>query len=164
MIEIHKLNIQHREEINVFDTTATTTHPISSHTPDNELTPDRLLDLIDPKNLDLLTSIGGVEGLASKLDSSLLYGISTNQLELQISKYGNNSLPEPVSHSFFQFVWEALKDQTLIVLMIAAAVEMSVGLYEALGAPVKSSIELMDGGAILVASTVESNAQYPSSS
>jgi Ca2+-transporting ATPase len=48
--------------------------------------------------------------------------------------YGANSLPPPRSKSFLMFSWEALQDKTLIFLIIAALVEVAVGIYKAVSA------------------------------
>ena len=114
----------------------------------SKITPDELLDLVDPKNATLLAKLGGSAGLCEKLTSNLEKGLSKEQVANQISFYGTNILPEVVSVTFLQFVWEALKDQTLIVLMVAAAVEIGIGIYKSVKG---SAIELIDGIAILVA-------------
>ena len=63
--------------------------------------------------------------------------------------YGTNALPEPVSKTLLQFMWEALQDKTLIVLIVAAVVEMSIGIYKFMSK--NDSLALLDGGAIIVA-------------
>ncbi len=45
-------------------------------------------------------------------------------------RFGTNSLPEPVTISFLEFVWEALHERTLIVLMVAAVAEIAIGIYK----------------------------------
>jgi hypothetical protein len=50
----------------------------------------------------------------------------------------------------FNTLREALHDQTLIVLMIAAAVEVAIGLYEIIHH--HKNLALIDGGAIIIAS------------
>ncbi|KAI8891772.1 hypothetical protein BC833DRAFT_626482, partial [Globomyces pollinis-pini] len=87
------------------------------------LTVQQLLDLVDPKNPKLLVEYGGVSGLAISLSSSIDSGltIKTEQdKEKIIACYGTNILPEAISKTFLEFVWDALHDQTLIVLMVAA--------------------------------------------
>ncbi|KAI8891770.1 hypothetical protein BC833DRAFT_626480, partial [Globomyces pollinis-pini] len=89
----------------------------------NQLTIDQLLDLVDPKNPNLLKELGAQSGLAQKLNSHLDSGLSIKSPEDQLaitSVYGTNILPEAISKTFLEFVWDALHDQTLIVLMVAA--------------------------------------------
>lgn len=82
----------------------------------------------------------------------LTKGIDPKDIASLRSRFGSNKLPEPVSKNFLEFVWEALKDKTLIVLMFAAALEISIGIYKSWFAPQKDQLALIDGGAILVAS------------
>ncbi|KAJ3161363.1 hypothetical protein HDU86_007145 [Geranomyces michiganensis] len=63
--------------------------------------------------------------------------------------FGANQLPEPVSKTLVAFMIDALKDKTLIVLCIAAVVEIAVGIYEAVGKGDKLGI--IDGCAIVLA-------------
>ena len=116
-----------------------------------EVSVDTLYNLVDPKNPELLKELGGTSGLAEKLGSSIDSGLKTSDIERQVSKYGTNILPEQISKSFFAFVWEGLHDKTLMVLMVAAAVELAIGVYKTWFAPKKDSIALIDGGAILIA-------------
>ena len=120
-----------------------------------ELTPDNLLDLVDPKNIKYLNELGGIDGLAQKLAVDVKLGLSGEDLDLQARRefYGTNKLPEPISKSFLMFVWEALQDKTLLVLLAAAAVELGIGVYKFKFAPEADRQEtaLIDGAAILVA-------------
>lgn len=72
---------------------------------------------------------GGVPGIAKGINSSSK-GLSSSDIPKQIELYGTNELPEAESISFLGFVWEALKDRTLIVLMFAAAIEVGIGIYK----------------------------------
>ncbi|KAJ3148000.1 hypothetical protein HDU89_005074 [Geranomyces variabilis] len=63
--------------------------------------------------------------------------------------FGANELPEPVSKTLVAFMIDALKDKTLIVLCIAAVVEIAIGIYEAVGKG--DSLGIIDGFAIVVA-------------
>lgn len=116
------------------------------------LTPEKLLELIDPKNPTLLKDLGGAQGLAKKLNSDITSGLANNTktLDKQENLFGTNILPEPISYSFLQFVWEALHDETLIVLMVAAFVEIAIGIYKITSK--NDKLALIDGGAIVIAS------------
>ncbi|KAJ3188439.1 hypothetical protein HDU85_005590 [Gaertneriomyces sp. JEL0708] len=67
----------------------------------------------------------------------------------RVRVFGNNSLPEPVSKTLLQFMWGAIQDKTLIVLCIAAAVEIAIGIYKIVDK--NESLAIIDGGAIIVA-------------
>ncbi|KAJ3275348.1 Calcium-transporting ATPase 10, plasma membrane-type [Terramyces sp. JEL0728] len=114
---------------------------------------EELQKLVDPKNPELLKEFGGVHKLALLLNSNSETGLKNDVqiLDTQKAKYGDNSLPEPVLHSFIEFVWEALQDQTLLVLICAAAVEVGIGIYKSWFAQEKDELALIDGGAIIVA-------------
>lgn len=116
-----------------------------------KLTPDDLLQLVDPKNPDLLISFGGALGIAQSLDSNIDKGLTPDQIEKQKIIHGTNLLPEAVSKSFLEFVLEALGDKTLIVLMFAAGLEIGIGIYKSWFAPEKDQLALVDGAAIVVA-------------
>jgi Ca2+-transporting ATPase len=117
----------------------------------DDLTIEKLLDLVDPKNPPLLKKLGGPEELAKKLGSNIEKGLSSSQFDKQIEKYGTNKLPEAVLKTFLQFVWEAAQDKTLMVLMVAAALEIGIGIYKQWFAAKRDSLALIDGGAIVIA-------------
>jgi P-type Ca2+ transporter type 2C len=119
----------------------------------SEITPTELLQLVDPKSTTYLKELGGVLGVVEKLHSDTNTGLKYEQVLHNTEIYGTNTLPEPISKSFLQFVWEALQDKTLIVLMVAAAVELALGVYKFKFAPEdeRESAALLDGGAVLVA-------------
>ena len=114
--------------------------------------PSKLLELIDPKNPILYAQLGKSVGLATQLQTDLNHGLSSkDDFEHRKTVFGSNALPEPVSKSLLQFMWEALHDKTLIVLMGAATLEIAAGIYKFSFAPVRDPLELIDGGAIIVA-------------
>ena len=88
-----------------------------------------LTELIDPKSIEKLHAMGGQHGLLRLVGSSL-DGLETTQVEAQRSKYGSNVLPEPALLTFYEFVIDSFKDKTLIVLMMAATVKLSIGIYK----------------------------------
>ncbi|KAK6095579.1 plasma membrane calcium, variant 2 [Batrachochytrium dendrobatidis] len=119
------------------------------------LTPERILDLLDPKNPDLYLELGRSVGLEKSLLTDLKQGISSNVSTHEERKefYGSNSLPEAASRTIFQFMWDALQDKTLIVLCCAAVIEMAIGVYKFEFAPIekRDKFALIDGAAIVAA-------------
>ncbi|WWC61624.1 calcium-translocating P-type ATPase, PMCA-type [Kwoniella dejecticola CBS 10117] len=136
--------------------------------PDNDKTdptpfrekPSRLAMLVDPKSLDDLEKIGGIDGLLQGLGVDGKKGLnvgtsegttengaprSSNEMpggnepqwrtsmEDRRRIYGRNELPERKSKSLLQLMWIAFKDKVLILLSIAAVVSLALGLYQDLG-------------------------------
>jgi P-type Ca2+ transporter type 2C len=120
------------------------------------LTTDELLKLVDPKNIEYLNELGGTSGLTDRLETNVTLGLKTADIAKHIETYGTNSLPQPKTKHFLQFVWEAFQDETLIVLMVAAVVELALGVYKYKFAPEgeRESAALLDGGAVLVAGSL----------
>ncbi|KAG6509192.1 hypothetical protein ZIOFF_034583 [Zingiber officinale] len=73
---------------------------------------------------------GGVNGIASLLKTDLDKGISGDEAEIvhRRNSFGSNTYPRKKGRSFLVFLWEAWQDLTLIILMIAAAVSLALGI------------------------------------
>lgn len=71
---------------------------------------------------------GGVDGVSKKIRSALDHGISASDLDTRQSIYGVNRYAEKPSRTFWMFVWDALQDMTLIILMVCALLSAAVGL------------------------------------
>ncbi|KAK4688429.1 P-type Ca2+ transporter type 2C, partial [Tremellales sp. Uapishka_1] len=123
--------------------------------------PSRLAMLVDPKSLEDLTKIGGIKGLLQGLGvdgkKGLRHGVNEAQqggaprssadmpagtgkqwqagIEERRNIYGRNDLPERKSKSLLLLMWLAFKDKVLILLSVAAAVSLALGLYQDLGTP-----------------------------
>ncbi|KAK7972464.1 hypothetical protein PG988_006598 [Apiospora saccharicola] len=68
--------------------------------------------------------------------------------------YGDNRIPEKKGKSFLQLVWITYNDKVLILLSIAAAVSLAIGLYQTFGTahdPEHPGVEWVEGVAIIVA-------------
>ncbi|KAI9727526.1 MAG: hypothetical protein M1828_006468 [Chrysothrix sp. TS-e1954] len=63
--------------------------------------------------------------------------------------FSDNRLPERKSKSIFELMWMAYKDKILILLSIAAAVSLAVGIYQTVS--LKEPVQWVEGVAILVA-------------
>ena len=82
------------------------------------------------KNKRKLLDLGGVEQLARMIGTDLSSGLSMNQVEALRQRYGTNKFPESPMKSFLQMIFETFQDITLIILMVAALVSLTIGLYE----------------------------------
>lgn len=82
------------------------------------------------EDLDLLNKLKGVEFLEDALCTSLSQGLneSEEKKEIRISEFDSNELPPEEPIRFCTYFWEALSDKIIIVLIIAAAVELSIGI------------------------------------
>ncbi|KAI3750311.1 hypothetical protein L2E82_20945 [Cichorium intybus] len=90
--------------------------------------PDNLASMVQNYRIKSLRSLGGVDGIAKAVDVSIDEGIKSSDLSVRQDTYGENKYTEKPSKSFFMFVWEALHDLTLIILIVCAVVSIGVGL------------------------------------
>ncbi|GMM51240.1 calcium-transporting ATPase [Starmerella bacillaris] len=132
-----------------------------------QLNADQLMTLVDPKNAHVLKAIGGVEKLESVLVTNSSTGLTSPQLtgqelENRTRVYGENVLPEKKSQSLWKIIMLTLDDKILIILIIAAIISLSLGLYETFGEPPEydddghpmPKVEWVEGVAILAAVTI----------
>lgn len=71
---------------------------------------------------------GGVDGILTKVSVSVDEGVRGNSIPIRQNVYGVNRYTEKPPRSFLVFVWEALQDLTLIILLVCAVVSIGVGL------------------------------------
>ncbi|KAL8217334.1 hypothetical protein R6Q57_020707 [Mikania cordata] len=71
-----------------------------------------------------------VKGLSEMLKTDLDRGVPGDDNELSDRKlaFGTNTYPVKEGRSFLRFIWESLKDLTLIILIVAAAVSLVLGI------------------------------------
>ncbi|XP_054803997.1 calcium-transporting ATPase 4, plasma membrane-type-like isoform X1 [Prosopis cineraria] len=93
------------------------------------INPDDIASIVRSHDYKKLRMIGGVKGAASKLSiSSTDKGVNKNSINTRQQIYGFNRYTEKPTKTFLLFVWEALHDLTLIILMVCALVSISVGI------------------------------------
>lgn len=90
--------------------------------------PDKLASMVRNYDVKTLRALGGVDGIAEAVDVSLDEGIKSSDSSIRQETYGINKYTEKPSKSFFMFVWEALHDLTLVILIVCAVVSIGVGL------------------------------------
>lgn len=71
---------------------------------------------------------GGVDGILNKLSVAPDEGVKGSSIPTRQNVYGLNRYTEKPPRSFLRFVWEALQDLTLIILMVCAVVSIGVGI------------------------------------
>lgn len=89
--------------------------------------PNALASIVQTHNTKSLEHYGGIGGLARGLNVSLKDGIVASEIPSRQNIYGINRYVEKPSRGFWMFVWEALHDLTLIILLVSAVVSMGVG-------------------------------------
>ncbi|KAM7267315.1 hypothetical protein ACFE04_009481 [Oxalis oulophora] len=90
--------------------------------------PDKLATIARSHDKHALQSHGGLEGLAKDVRVSLTQGVISNEITKRKDVYGINQFAEKPSRTFWMFVWEALHDLTLLILIVCAVVSVGVGI------------------------------------
>ncbi|KAK3311723.1 uncharacterized protein B0T15DRAFT_549457 [Chaetomium strumarium] len=148
------------------------------------LSPGRLSRLIEPKCVAALQALGGLPGLERGLRTDVRAGLSIYETKVQkapdqpnggpakppslLNKrdsdhysdrrriFGENRLPDRKSKSFLALAWVALQDRVLILLSVAAAISLALGLYQTFDGhhdegQGPARVEWIEGVAIIVA-------------
>ncbi|EPS66913.1 hypothetical protein M569_07863, partial [Genlisea aurea] len=97
---------------------------------DFKISSEELVSMSKENDLSFLQQHGGVKGLAGKLKSDFEKGIPGNETDITSRKeaFGSNTYPRKKGRSFLSFVWDACRDTTLIILMVAAAASLVLGI------------------------------------
>lgn len=90
--------------------------------------PDELASIARSHDHRNLKFHEGVEGVAKKISASLKQGIPCSEIPNRQNVFGQNRFLEKPPRTFLTFVWDALQDLTLIILMVCAVVSIGVGL------------------------------------
>ncbi|CAL9236485.1 unnamed protein product [Arabidopsis halleri] len=88
---------------------------------------DELASMVRKNDTKSLAHKGGVEEIAKKISVSLDEGVRSSEVPTRAKIFGENRYTEKPARSFLMFVWEALHDITLIILMVCAVVSIGVG-------------------------------------
>ncbi|XP_051131349.1 calcium-transporting ATPase 10, plasma membrane-type-like [Andrographis paniculata] len=91
---------------------------------------EELIQISREHDLSLLQRFGGVKGVLEELKSNVEKGIPGDDTDLMDRKeaFGSNTYPRKKGRSFWRFVWEACRDTTLVILMVAAAASLALGI------------------------------------
>ncbi|XP_058202234.1 putative calcium-transporting ATPase 13, plasma membrane-type [Rhododendron vialii] len=97
-----------------------------------KIDPSVLAGIVKQKNLDRLGKCDGVEGLACGLETNLENGISgdSEDVSRRSEAFGSNTYQRPPMKSLWYFVWEALRDPTILILLVCAALSLGFGIKE----------------------------------
>lgn len=77
-----------------------------------------------------LDAMGGIPGLVAKIGVVPKRGLSESQVADSRERFGQNSFVLSPHTSFVALLWNALCDETLIILIIAAIVSVSFGTWQ----------------------------------
>ena len=91
-----------------------------------------LTKLVKEKTLESLQNVGGVDRIASALDTNVEYGIhdDADDIARRHEAFGSNTYKRPPTKSFFHFVLEAFKDLTILILLGCAVLSLVFGIKE----------------------------------
>ncbi|KAK8525095.1 hypothetical protein V6N13_016080 [Hibiscus sabdariffa] len=91
---------------------------------------EQLASMTRDHKLSALEQYGGVKGLSGLLRTNLEKGTNDDEADLlnRRNAFGSNTYPRKKGRSFWMFLWEAWQDLTLIILIIAAAVSLGLGI------------------------------------
>ncbi|KAK6915161.1 Cation-transporting P-type ATPase, C-terminal [Dillenia turbinata] len=91
---------------------------------------EQLAQMIRDQNFSSLEEFGGVTGLADLLETNLEMGIRGDDGDIMCrqNEFGSNNYPQKKGKTFWMYLWEAWQDSTLIMLMVAAALSLGLGL------------------------------------
>ncbi|XP_017432839.1 probable calcium-transporting ATPase 9, plasma membrane-type isoform X5 [Vigna angularis] len=93
-----------------------------------EIEPDELASIVRSHDKKCLERYEGVEGVARVVRVSLQEGVISVDVEHRQNIYGCNRHAEKPPRSFWMFVWDAMQDLTLIILMACSFVSVGVGI------------------------------------
>nr|CAB3453848.1 unnamed protein product [Digitaria exilis] len=90
----------------------------------------KLMMLNKDHDIIIFQEVGGVRGLSDLLKSNLDEGVCPHEDELLQRRdiFGANTYPRKKRRSIWCFVFEACQDLTLVILMVAAAISLSLGM------------------------------------
>ncbi|XP_052156187.1 probable calcium-transporting ATPase 6, plasma membrane-type isoform X1 [Oryza glaberrima] len=93
------------------------------------ISPDELAAIANMReDYTMLRMHGGINGISRKIKASLEDGAKETDIATRQKLYGANRHAEKPPRSFWMFVWDALHDLTLIILVVCALVSIVVGL------------------------------------
>lgn len=95
-----------------------------------DIGPGQLASMTRDNDFSALQTYGGVKGLSDKLKTNQDKGIHGDEDDILQRKnaFGSNTYPKKKGRSLWRFVLDACRDTTLIILMVAAAASLALGI------------------------------------
>ena len=130
-----------------------------------DYSPGQLNKLLNPKSLDALRALGGLEGLVRGLHTDISTGLSVDEVGDQLNSrgpaaerirvYGRNQLPPKKPKSIWKLAWITFQEPVLLLLTVAGVISLALGLYETFGVAQEpgdpTPVDWVEGVAILTA-------------
>ncbi|CAL5435386.1 unnamed protein product [Camellia sinensis] len=90
---------------------------------------EQLVSITRDRDFSVLEQFGGVKGIADILKADEQKGLLGDYDDLlkRRNAFGSNTYPQKKGRSFWNFVWDAFHDITLLILIIAAAASLCLG-------------------------------------
>ncbi|XP_071690098.1 putative calcium-transporting ATPase 11, plasma membrane-type isoform X2 [Rutidosis leptorrhynchoides] len=93
-----------------------------------DIEPEDLAYIVRSHNNKTYDFHGGLQGLARKIKVSLRDGVLSGDLSKRQQIFGCNRFVEKPQRPLWMFIWDALQDMTLIILMVCAVISVGVGI------------------------------------
>uniref|UniRef100_A0A670YPY7 Calcium-transporting ATPase n=1 Tax=Pseudonaja textilis TaxID=8673 RepID=A0A670YPY7_PSETE len=104
---------------------------------DFNITTSELKNLMQFRKKEAVNKIkelyGDIFEICKYLKTSPTNGISSSEVELRKSVFGENFIPPKKPLTFLELIWEALQDMTLCILEVAALVSLGLSFYHPSG-------------------------------
>ncbi|KAG2502588.1 hypothetical protein JM16_009563, partial [Phytophthora kernoviae] len=87
----------------------------------------RLVETPHEKQHEVLSGLGGLEGVSASLNVDLKKGLDANDtvdLQKREDSFGKNYVPPPRSKSFLELMWAAFHDITIVILTISGFISI----------------------------------------
>lgn len=93
---------------------------------------EALVEMVKDKNLETLRVLGGVGSIAKSLGTNPENGVPDKDEHVKKRRevFGTNTYHKPPPKGIFYFVLDALKDTTIIILLVCAALSLGFGIKE----------------------------------
>ncbi|KAF7637186.1 Cation_ATPase_N domain-containing protein [Meloidogyne graminicola] len=107
---------------------------ISSNWPSKQI----LCKLMESRGTDIILKLneefGGIDGLCNKMGVDPLRGLTSDTTSPELikrrEKYGSNTIPSTKAKPFLRLLFDAIKDPTLIILIVAGFVSLLLSFVE----------------------------------
>ncbi|XP_021980339.1 calcium-transporting ATPase 4, plasma membrane-type isoform X2 [Helianthus annuus] len=93
-----------------------------------DIEPEDLAYIVRSHNTKTYDFHGGLQGLARKIKVSLRDGVLSSDISKRQQIFGYNQFVEKPQRPLWMFIWDALQDMTLIILMVCAVISVGVGI------------------------------------
>ncbi len=93
------------------------------------INPQELVELLAlPVDVENLKKYGTTADIARKLCTNQASGVAAKDIETRKATFGQNVIPQPPHKKFWEYVYDACKDVTLIILFFCACASLAAGL------------------------------------